>query len=119
MAVFAEAMLLVRGGPDDRGTIPLSEGMIVIGRAPQSDLVLDDPRVSRQHAGIRGDPHGYWITDLGSRNGTFVNGQQIGAEPRRLRSLDRIELGGADVPIHWVFMESQATIGLPSPGKLA
>jgi len=104
---------MVRGGPNEGNSIALSTGMTSIGRAPLSDIVLDQPNVSRQHAGIRGDSEGYWIADLGSRNGTFVNGEKLVAEPRRLRNFDRIELGGTNTSVHWVFMESQATIDVP------
>ncbi len=115
MAIFVEAMLVERGGPEVGVKFALSEGMTVIGRADQCDVVMDDPGVSRQHAGIRGDANRYKISDLGSRNGTFVNGDQVGSEPRLLRNFDRIEFGGTTTPIHWVFLESQATVGLPAP----
>ena len=85
----------------------------MLGRAPLNDIVVDEPGISRQHAGIRGDNEGYWIADLGSRNGSFVNGTKIGGEPRRLHNFDRIELGGTNSPVHWVFMESQATLEIP------
>jgi len=115
MVLYAEAILLVRGGPNEGSSLPLSEGMIMIGRAPLNDIVLEEPGVSRQHAGIRGDSEGYWLADLGSRNGTFVNGERIGDEPHRLRNFDRIELGGTATRVHWIFMESQATIEMPLP----
>jgi pSer/pThr/pTyr-binding forkhead associated (FHA) protein len=41
--------------------------MTMMGRATLNDVVLEEPGVSRQHAGIRGDAEGYWIADLGSR----------------------------------------------------
>ena len=113
--MIAEAVLMVRGGPDDGRSIALSKGMTAIGRAPFNDIVVDELGVSRQHAGIQGDSEGHWIADLGSRNGTFVNGEKIDVESRRLRNFDRIELGGTSGRTHWVFMESQATIDMPSP----
>ena len=115
MVLYGEAILLVRGGPNEGSSIPLSEGMTMIGRAPLNDIVLEEPGVSRQHAGIRGDSEGYWLADLGSRNGTFVNGKPVGADPIRLRNFDRIELGGTATRVHWIFMESQATIDMPLP----
>ena len=115
MQIGQTAMLLVRGGPDEGSSISLSSGMVMIGRGPLNDIVLEEAGVSRQHAGIRGDSEGFWIADLGSRNGTFVNGDRVGAEPRQLRNFDRIELGGTNTPVHWVFMESQATIDMPRP----
>src|SRR6478672_2721290 len=52
-----------------------------IGRAPDSDIVISDLSVSRNHAELRRTASGYQIVDLDSHNGTFVNGQQIGSAP--------------------------------------
>ena len=106
-----QAMLLQRGGPTEGETVQLSVGTTIIGRSAVNDMVVDEPGVSRQHAAIRGDRDGYWLMDLGSRNGTFINGTQIGAEPIRLNNWDRVELGGMQT--HWVFMESQDTVEVP------
>ena len=96
----------------------LSPGeMTMMGHAALNDVVLKEPGVSRQHAGIRGDAEGYWNADLGSRNGTYVNSEKLGADPRRFRNFDRIELGGTDTTLHWIFMESQSTIDVPRPSS--
>ena len=50
---------------------------VVVGRAVTSDLTIYDPTVSRQHAELRADERGLNVKDLGSSNGTFVNGTQI------------------------------------------
>ena len=113
MAITSDAMLLVRKGPEEGRRIALSKGTTKIGRTAQNDIVLDEDGVSRRHARIRGDPSGFWISDLNSSNGTFVNGERLGTEPRRLRHLDRVELGGDTDAGHWVFIESQATTDLP------
>ena len=63
---------------------------------------------------LMGDRRGYWIADLGSRNGTFVNGVQVGQDGQRLNNWDRVELGGMET--HWVFMESQDTVEVQRPG---
>ena len=105
---------MVRGGPDEGSTIALTRGLTRMGRAPVNEIILDQPGISRQHADIRGDANGYRIVDLGSRNGTFVNGERVGTEPCPLRNLARIELGGTDTPIHWIYLESQATVDLPT-----
>jgi pSer/pThr/pTyr-binding forkhead associated (FHA) protein len=89
--------------------------MTMIGRAAINDIVLAEPGVSRQHAGIRADAEGFWIADLGSRNGTFVNGERIGVDPHRLQNFDRIDLGGGAAAVHWIFMESQDTVNIPRP----
>jgi hypothetical protein len=65
-----------------------------IGRGRQSDVVLSDPNVSRQHAEIRPRGGSWVITDLGSTNGSQLNGRRIdGSEV--LRSGDEIELGAS------------------------
>ncbi len=58
-----------------------------IGRAPENDVVVDDLLVSWHHAELHSTPGGFELVDLGSRNGTFVNGQPI----RRVR-LDELDL---------------------------
>ena len=116
MTSFPQAVLLVRGGPEDGQSIPLSEGVTMLGRASVNDVVVETPGGSRQHAGVRGGTEGYWIADLGSKNGTFVNGVRVGAEPERLKNFDRIELGGTGMEVHWVFMEAEATMEMPPMG---
>ena len=108
---MARAVLSVRGGPGEGNTIMLGEGVTVIGRGEDAEITVDEPGVSRQHASIRGDANGFWVVDLGSRNGTFVNDIPVGTAPHRLRNWDRIELGGTAVS--WVFMESEETMEMP------
>jgi hypothetical protein len=59
--------------PDGR-RLPLAEQAITIGRLPDCELPVDDPKVSRRHAEIRPEPDGFRLVDLGSLNGTSVNG---------------------------------------------
>ncbi len=115
MSMASEAILMVKGGPDQGSSIALSAGMKVIGRATLNDVVVESPSISRQHAAIRGDADGYWLADLGSRNGTWVNGERLGSEPRKLRNMDRIALGEENSEIQYLFMESQSTIDIPNP----
>ncbi|MFG3346078.1 FHA domain-containing protein [Streptomyces sp. NPDC048018] len=57
---------------------PLPAHAVRIGRAADNDLVVDDLTVSRRHAELRAAPDGtYWIHDLGSHNGTFLNGRPV------------------------------------------
>ena len=85
-----------------------------MGRAITNDVAVEVTGVSRNHARIRADATGYWIEDLGSRNGTFVNGTQVEGEGQRLRNMDRIELGGCEV-LHWVFREAASTVAITRP----
>lgn len=55
------------------------QSRITIGRLPDNDVVLDDLLVSRRHAELQQTPSGWSITDLGSGNGTFVNGRRVTA----------------------------------------
>jgi len=67
-----------------------------IGRSGEHAIVLEDPRVSRVHARVVRRGAQAWVEDVGSRNGTSVNGVRI-AEPRPLRPGDRIEVGATAV----------------------
>ncbi len=76
----------------DGNRLPLSEAPATIGRLPDCAVPLSDPQVSRQHAEIRPSPEGFRVVDLGSTNGTTVNGSVIGEH--LLRDGDEIGVGG-------------------------
>jgi pSer/pThr/pTyr-binding forkhead associated (FHA) protein len=69
---------------------------ILVGRAPSADVRIDDPRVSRLHARIEMRDDGVYVEDLGSRNGTLVDGEPV-ASSRRLAAGDEITLGTASI----------------------
>ncbi len=66
---------------------------MVIGRSSRADVVLDLDGVSRRHAELSREAEGWWIKDLGSVNGTLVNGERL-TERHLLRIGDRIEIEG-------------------------
>jgi predicted component of type VI protein secretion system len=63
-----------------------------IGRSRQSDIVIDDPNVSRQHVEVRPRGGAWVLTDLGSTNGSRLNGRQI-TSPEVIQPGDEIEIG--------------------------
>ena len=69
--------LAVTGGPLAGTTLPLGQSPIVIGRSPDSALVLDDTFSSSRHARLYLNAGQWWIEDLDSTNGTFVGGTRI------------------------------------------
>ena len=73
------------------GVVDLAVPLLRIGRASDNDLVLDHESVSRYHAQIRREDDAFLLADLGSTNGTRVNGQPVGE--RRLSPGDRIHVG--------------------------
>jgi FHA domain-containing protein len=81
--------------PDGTVQLPLDHFPFSIGRRPGSDLVLPDPRVSRDHAVIEVSDGGWRLRDLGSRNGTILNGQPVAEAD--LRDGDHIAIGGFEV----------------------
>ena len=63
-----------------------------IGRALECDFVLADPSVSRFHARLHREPDGWLLRDLGSTNGTMLNGWRV-TEPVSVRPGDRVSFG--------------------------
>ncbi len=86
-----EVVLVILEGGRPAKTFRLGKDVVTLGRLPESDVVISDPAASRQHARIRHGGEGYTLTDLGSTNGTLVNGEAV--QERRLEDGDRIEIG--------------------------
>jgi hypothetical protein len=90
--VLAEtAMLLMVEGPSAGKRVFLEKPRLIIGRDDRCDLVIADRQVSRHHARISLEGDGYILTDLGSKNGTFLNGQEL-EEPHILQDGDEIQI---------------------------
>ncbi|MDQ2850464.1 FHA domain-containing protein [Dermatophilaceae bacterium Sec6.4] len=69
------ALLIAQRGPGAGAKFLLDADEVSSGRHPDSDIFLDDVTVSRRHAIFRRAEHGYVVQDVGSLNGTYVNGQ--------------------------------------------
>lgn len=85
----AYLVLLVAGRPSQ--SFPL-RGELHLGRDKENAIVVADQKVSRRHASLTPIEETYILSDLGSANGTFLNGVQI-AQPTRLKHLDRLTVG--------------------------
>jgi hypothetical protein len=68
---------------------------VMVGRAPDCDVVLTDPSVSRHHLFVRRDEEGWRMIDLRSTNGTLLNGVQV--RFAHLRDGDRLSVGGTEL----------------------
>jgi DNA-binding winged helix-turn-helix (wHTH) protein len=81
---------------------------VIIGRGKECDIVLSEQQVSRQHIKIKLVGEAYYIEDLNSRNGTWLNGEQISGE-RLLKDGDEIHVA---MVVKMIFAESEATAPL-------
>jgi pSer/pThr/pTyr-binding forkhead associated (FHA) protein len=104
------ATLVVRQGPQAGMSFPLAGNQIVIGREEGMDIALQDPESSRRHALVSWRGGQFVIEDLGSTNGTFVNGVQITA-PQVLNPGDSIGIGQTALVFHTT--ETQMDTQLP------
>jgi pSer/pThr/pTyr-binding forkhead associated (FHA) protein len=82
----------VTAGPAAGQTYAVEAGGAVLGRARENGVAIQDEHLSRHHAQIAFQDGAFWLADLGSRNGTFVNRQRL-TSPRQLRSGDEITFG--------------------------
>lgn len=79
-------------GPTPGKLIQLGKAELLVGRELSNDIVISDADVSRKHARLVQQGDSYLLEDVGSTNGTFINGQRLTA-PQLLRPGDRIRLG--------------------------
>jgi pSer/pThr/pTyr-binding forkhead associated (FHA) protein len=96
--------------PDGR-RIVLDESTVAMGRLPECELVIADTGVSRRHAEVRRAPDNTWVVvDLGSTNGTKVNGLRISGT-RPLQNGDEITIGSTTVRFEGAATTSTANVG--------
>jgi pSer/pThr/pTyr-binding forkhead associated (FHA) protein len=92
---MAKFQLVMRSGSASGTVFPLTEQEITFGRDAENTIPLPDAGVSRRHARLTLQGNAYVLEDLGSTNGTLVEGQPLTA-PRRLRSREVFFLGDLD-----------------------
>src|SRR5215207_1431388 len=84
--------LVVTSGPQTGQSFTIAGGRIILGRDSDADIVLNSQSVSRHHAALHRDGDAVTIEDLGSTNGTAVNGDRL-TGPARLSVADALQLG--------------------------
>lgn len=82
----------VTSGPTAGDQAALADGTIMIGRGADCQLILDDDYVSTRHARVVSGENGIYVEDLGSTNGTYVNGIRITA-PTTITLADTVRIG--------------------------
>ncbi len=116
----ASSRLIVRTGPNPGMVFDLTKEVTMLGRDVTNDIVIGDSEISRQHSRITRTPGGMVLEDLGSTNGTFVNGDRL-VSPRVLMSGDLMGMGeNVTLTYESTSPESTATVmgaarGTPPP----
>jgi hypothetical protein len=105
-------MLVVKEGELDGQSWTVDQDVITIGRGADCDIALPERQISRRHARIERRNQGYFLIDLGSRNGTFVNGQEIN-QPYFLQDGDEIQIA---LCAKLSFVGAEATVPLSFEG---
>lgn len=92
----ATGRLVVVADGDGKGrSFEIDAAAVTVGRGQANDIPLDDEFASTQHARLEARPDGVWLEDVGSTNGTVVNGTRIDG-PRKLTPGDVIRIGDTD-----------------------
>ncbi|HLE23577.1 MAG TPA: FHA domain-containing protein [Anaerolineales bacterium] len=110
---MADHRLIVRSGPSPGTVFDVTKEVTMLGRDVTNDIPLGDAEISRQHARLTRTPGGIVLEDLGSTNGSFVNGDRL-TSPRVLRSGDLVGLGeNVTLTFEATAQESAATVMSP------
>ncbi len=86
-----QALLVVKRGPNAGSQFLIEKDVTTTGRHPESDIFLDDITVSRRHAEIRRKDSNFFVHDMGSLNGTYVNRERV--ENTQLAAGDELQIG--------------------------
>lgn len=86
-----EGLFVVLQGAKAGARYALDDDLVKLGRHPKSTIFLDDVTVSRRHAEVRRDGARYWVSDVGSLNGTYVNRERV--DDTELADGDELQIG--------------------------
>jgi pSer/pThr/pTyr-binding forkhead associated (FHA) protein len=107
----ARAVLVVESPDGQRGREFLVAGEATVGRAPGCAIVLSGDYVSAHHARLFEREGRVWVEDLGSTNGTLLNGRRVRRRPAAMRAGDRLRIG--DVVLGLRLEPAQAPVASP------
>ena len=109
----SQFQLIMRSGPTPGASFTLEGDQIDVGRDSTNEIVINDAEISRRHARLTFQGGKYVLEDLGSTNGTFVNGQRL-AGPRVLKSGEVVSFGEQIVMIfEAIHFDAGATVVSP------
>ena len=115
---MSQFQFVMRSGPTPGVTFPLEGDQLVIGRDAANSIAINDAEISRKHSRLSFQGGKYVIEDLGSTNGTFVNGQRL-AGPVVLKPGDVVSLGEQIVLMYDVInLDPGATIASPRAARM-
>ena len=110
---MAQFQFVMRSGPTPGVTFPLEGDQLTIGRDSTNGVAINDAEISRKHARLVFQGGKYVLEDLGSTNGTFVNGQRLGG-PYVLKPGDVVSLGEQIVLMYDAIAgDAGATVAVP------
>ncbi len=118
----AQFQLVMRSGPTPGTVYPLEGDLITVGRDSGNSIAINDAEMSRRHARLLFQGGKYVLEDVGSTNGTFVNGQRLGG-PHVLKPGDIVSFGEQiSLGFEAVAFDPAATIASPrqavGPGRV-
>ncbi len=102
-------LLIIYDGTLSGTRWPLEKEQMTLGRASDCDVVFLERQISRYHARVERDEEGYFLRDLGSKNGTLVNDEPVRGQPYHLRDGDEIKLAAS---VRLGFVAGDATLPL-------
>ncbi|MCU0475415.1 MAG: FHA domain-containing protein [Anaerolineae bacterium] len=102
-------VLVVMDGPEANKSYPMEKDVVVVGREDHCDIVLRERQISREHIRVTQEDGHYFVHDLSSRNGTWVNGKKLEGS-QELYDNDEIHIALA---VRLQFVGSGATAPLP------
>lgn len=109
----SQFQLIMRSGPTPGAAFTLEGDQLTVGRDSTNEIVINDAEISRRHARLTFQGGKYVIEDLGSTNGTFVNGQRL-AGPRVLKAGEVVSFGEQIVLVfEMTNFDAAATIASP------